>query len=143
MIIFGDLKAHHLHQMEQGLLFIFIQWRNLISITDKIMKKILFALAVSVLFSCTNNMENKKKSSLELLRKDTLLQHVIYSNIDTINGHWRLSISKEQAKEKGVPEDIYDLFSKDIDKMNTYIDSIKRANPEAIIGYNFPDMLKE
>ncbi len=80
---------------------------------------------------------------MELLRKDTLLQHVIYSNIDTINGHWRVSISKEQAKEKGVPEDIYDLFSKDIDKMNTYIDSIKRANPEAIIGYNFPDMLKE
>lgn len=106
------------------------------------MKKILPFIFVVLISSCTANKKNKTESAIETFGKDSIMQSIMYSNIDTINGHWRIKISKEEAIQNGVPEEIYAIFENSMKEVNSHIDRIKKANPKASIGYNFPNIKK-
>ena len=106
------------------------------------MKKYIVYLIFVVSFtSCSpkQNDTDKEKILIQNFSKDSVMQNIMYSNIDTFNGHWKITISKEQAMKKGIPSEIYVLFEKSINDVNQHIDSINKKNPDANMGYNlFP-----
>lgn len=104
------------------------------------MKKILILIFVVLIVSCTANKknENETESAIATFSKDSVMQSIMYSNIDTINGHWKINIPKDEAIKKGVSEEVYTVFENSVKNVNLQIDSIKKVNPKARIGYNFP-----
>lgn len=100
------------------------------------MKKILLLIFVVLIVSCTANKKNE--SAVATFSKDSVMQSIMYSNIDTINGYWKINISKDEAIKKGVSEKVYTVFENSVKNVNSQIDSIKKVDPKARIGYNFP-----
>lgn len=107
------------------------------------MKKGLLLIFVVLVVSCTSKRENETESSVVAFSKDSAMQSIMYSNLDTINGHWIIKISKDEAIKKGIPEEIYVIFENSAKKINSHIDSIKKRNPNARIGYHFHNMKSE
>lgn len=107
---------------------------------NKIMKKnILIILSIISIVSCSISKKNEEENTIEKFKKDSVMQSIMYSNLDTVDGHWRINISKNEAIERGVDAEIYALFEKSIKEVNTHIDSMKK-NSNTHIGYNFPNL---
>lgn len=107
---------------------------------NKIMKKnILIILLIVSIVSCSISKKNEEENTIEKFKKDSVMQSIMYSNLDTVDGHWRINISKNEAFEIGVDAEIYALFEKSIKEVNTHIDSMKK-NSNTHIGYNFPNL---
>lgn len=102
-------------------------------------KNITIILLIVSIVSCSIRKKDEAENTIEKFKKDSVMQSIMYSNIDTVDGHWRIKISKNEAIERGVDAEIYAIFEKSIKEVNAHIDSMGK-NSNTYIGYNFPNL---
>lgn len=100
------------------------------------MRYIFLLLGLFLLLSCLG--DRQKSETDTFTHKDSVMIVEMYSFIDTLNGHWRINISKDSAMRLGVSDSVFSLFEKKIEEVNVWIDSIKARDSSVVIGYNFP-----